>query len=280
MAKVPLEDADYTRLLRLRTSLRQYLHWSGQQAQAAGLTPAQHQLLLAIRGHEDPRGPTIGDVAGYLLLKHHSTAELAQRAGALGLIRRAKDPDDRRVVRLKLTDAGADALEKLASLHLAELTRLAGSLWPLWQGRLARPPGGGGPAGGATPAVPVVRARRVYDPPGDGDGVRVLVDRLWPRGIRKDAAGVDEWRVDVAPSTELRRWYGHKPERFAEFSERYLAELRGGGAGQSLDRLAELARDGPVTLLTATKDLAHSNAAVLAAEISRRAGAAAGGTGS
>ena len=268
MVKVRLEDVDYTRLLRLRTSLRQYLHWSEQQAQAAGLTPAQHQLLLAIRGHADPRGPTIGDVAGYLLLKHHSTAELAQRAGALGLIRRAEDPDDRRVVRLQLTDAGADALEQLASLHLAELARLAGGLWPLWQGQLAAPPAGGGaPAG----AVPAVRARRVYDPPGPDDGVRVLVDRLWPRGIRKDAAAVDEWRVDVAPSTELRRWYGHKPERFTEFTVRYLAELGSGDAGQSLDRIAELARRGPVTLLTATKDLARSNAAVLAAEIRRRA---------
>jgi DNA-binding MarR family transcriptional regulator len=126
-----LADGDYQRLLRLRTNLRQYLHWSEEQAKAAGLTPAHHQLLLAIRGHDDPRGPTISDVAGYLLLRHHSAVELAQRAGALGLIRRVEDPEDRRVVRLVLTDEGAAALERLASLHLEELKRLASGLRPL-----------------------------------------------------------------------------------------------------------------------------------------------------
>lgn len=136
VVRFELEDEDYQRLLKLRTSLRQYLRWSEQQAEAVGLTPAHHQLLLAIRGHDDPRGPTIGDVAGYLLLRHHSAVELAQRAGALGLIRRVNDPDDGRVVRLALTDEGAAALEKLASLHLQELSRLAEGLWPLWHGHI------------------------------------------------------------------------------------------------------------------------------------------------
>src|ERR687887_1391800 len=95
-------DEDYRRLLELRTGLRRFLRWSEQQAESAGVTPAQHQLLLAIRGHPDPRGPTIGDVAGYLLLRHHSVVGLVNRAESAGLIRRGADPDNRSVVRLAL----------------------------------------------------------------------------------------------------------------------------------------------------------------------------------
>jgi uncharacterized protein YeaO (DUF488 family)/DNA-binding MarR family transcriptional regulator len=281
VVRFQLEDADYQRLLRLRTSLRQYLHWSEQQAQAVGLTPAHHQFLLAVRGHNDPRGPTISDVAGYLLLKHHSTVELAQRVGSLGLIDRVPDPDDGRVVRLRLTGKGAAALQKLAALHLEELSRLANGLLPTWQSYLggqspnSLPSPNGLPAsnGPAAPEVPTypVRARLVYDPPDEDDGCRVLVDRLWPRGIRKDADSVGQWSVDVAPSSQLRRWYGHKAERFGEFAERYRGELRSGQAAQSLDRLDDLARQGPLTLLTASRDVAHSGAAVLAEEIQHRA---------
>ena len=270
MVKFQLEDADYRRLLKLRTSLRQYLHWSEQQAHAVGLTPAHHQLLLAIRGHDDPRGPTISDVAGYLLLRHHSAVELTQRVGALGLIERVSDPDDGRVVRLRLTEKGTNALERLASLHLDELSRLASDLRPFWQDQIAA--GGLGGVGTGFDSPHPVRARRIYDEPSADDGARILVDRLWPRGIKKEAASVDQWSVDVAPSTELRRWYGHKPERFGEFSERYLEELRNATAGQSLDRLGDLARRGPLTLLTATRDVTHSGAAVLADEIRRRMG--------
>jgi DNA-binding MarR family transcriptional regulator len=125
MSNLQLADADYQRLLGLRTSLRQFLRWSEQQAEAVGLKATHHQLLLAIRGHDDPRGPTIGEVADYLLLRHHSTVELTQRVGALGLIHRVNDPDDGRVVRLALTAEGSTMLEKLSGLHLAELTRLA-----------------------------------------------------------------------------------------------------------------------------------------------------------
>jgi DNA-binding MarR family transcriptional regulator len=127
-----LPDSTYARLLALRTSLRQFERWSEQQARAAGLTPAQHQLLLAIRGHDDPRGPTVGEVADYLLLRHHSVVELIDRADAAGLLRRDRDADDRRVVRLHLTAAGAQRLEALSALHLEELERLTA--------RLPRPP--------------------------------------------------------------------------------------------------------------------------------------------
>jgi uncharacterized protein YeaO (DUF488 family) len=92
----------------------------------------------------------------------------------------------------------------------------------------------------------------------EDDGCRVLVDRLWPRGIRKDAESVNQWSVDVAPSSQLRRWYGHKADRFGEFAGRYRDELRSGQASRSLDRLSDLARRGPLALLTASRDVAHS----------------------
>lgn len=111
---------------------------------------------------------------------------------------------------------------------------------------------------------PEVRVRRVYEDPEPADGARVLVDRLWPRGLRKDAAELDEWLRDVAPSAELRTWYGHDPAKFAEFRERYLDELAGPAPRAALGRLRTLAAEGPLTLLTATKDAGHSQAAVLA----------------
>ncbi|HEU0191382.1 MAG TPA: MarR family winged helix-turn-helix transcriptional regulator [Mycobacterium sp.] len=119
-----LPDDVYTRLLTLRTRLRRFERWSADQAQAAGLTPMQHQLLLAIRGHTDPRGPTVGDVAEYLLLRHHSAGELIQRAEAAGLVNRVRDGSDQRVIRLGLTDAAARRLESLTALHLEEVKRL------------------------------------------------------------------------------------------------------------------------------------------------------------
>ena len=102
---------------------------------------------------------------------------------------------------------------------------------------------------------------RVYDDPGSDDGQRVLVDRVWPRGFRKEDPRVGTWLKDVAPSNELRRWYGHKPDRFEEFAARYKKELAG---SEALEELRELTRGGPVTLVTATRDLDASQAAVLA----------------
>jgi uncharacterized protein YeaO (DUF488 family) len=118
--------------------------------------------------------------------------------------------------------------------------------------------------------VPEVRARRVYEPAEPSDGRRVLVDRLWPRGLSKDRARLDEWLKAVAPSDQLRRWYGHEPARFAEFRRRYEAELSEPDRAEALRHLREEARSGPVTLLTATKDLEHSEAAVLAQLLSSR----------
>lgn len=133
MAGPNLPDDAYARLLALRTGLRRFLHWSEQQAADAGLTPAQHQLLLAVRGHPDPRGPTIGDIADYLLLRHHSAVGLVDRADIAGLVVRERDQDDHRVVRLHLTDDGRERLEALSALHLQELDRLSLEL-PAWAG--------------------------------------------------------------------------------------------------------------------------------------------------
>ncbi|WP_037607090.1 DUF488 domain-containing protein [Streptacidiphilus rugosus] len=112
--------------------------------------------------------------------------------------------------------------------------------------------------------MPKVTCRRVYEDPSPKDGTRVLVDRIWPRGMRKEDAHLDEWLREVAPSTELRRWYGHEPERFSEFRRRYLAELDDPGRREAAEHLSELAAHRRLTLLTATKDLEHSQAAVLA----------------
>jgi DNA-binding MarR family transcriptional regulator len=129
-----LDQAEYERLLRFRTGLRRFLRWSAEQAAAAGLTPAQHQLLLAVRGHPDPRGPTVGDVARYLFLRHHSTVELIDRAQAAGLLERQTDQDDSRAVRLRLTESGERRLDKLTAAHLEELARLESELHALWEG--------------------------------------------------------------------------------------------------------------------------------------------------
>ncbi|MEE1788228.1 DUF488 family protein [Streptomyces sp. SP17BM10] len=109
-----------------------------------------------------------------------------------------------------------------------------------------------------------VAYRRIYEESSPQDGRRVLVDRVWPRGVKKEDAHLDEWLRDVAPSTELRRWYGHEPSRFTEFRRRYLAELRDAEHREAAGHLRDLAAGGGLTLLTATKDVDHSQAAVLA----------------
>lgn len=108
-----------------------------------------------------------------------------------------------------------------------------------------------------------VALKRAYDAAAPEDGTRVLVERLWPRGVSKEQARVDLWLREVAPSTELRRWYGHDPEKWEEFRRRYLAELDGEPQRAGLARLREVARAGPVTLIIAARDVEHSNAVVL-----------------
>lgn len=118
-------------------------------------------------------------------------------------------------------------------------------------------------------AAPDIRVKRVYDPPDARDGARVLVDRLWPRGARKDEAKLTLWLKDIAPSNELRRWFGHDPARFNEFSRRYRAELAANI--DAVSRIEDLVKAGPVTLLYAAHDEAHNNARVLADHLMARA---------
>lgn len=121
----PLTEKQWRTLLSFRVALRRFLHWSETQAAAVGLTAAQHQLLVAIRGHPGKDDPTISDVAGYLVVRHHSAIGLVERAEALGLVERHRDPDDQRLVRLVLTPLGHERVDALASAHLEELKRLA-----------------------------------------------------------------------------------------------------------------------------------------------------------
>ena len=125
--RIPTQ-ADYRYHLTLRTELRRFFQWSQQQAEAEGITASQHQLMLAVRGHDDPSGPTIRDLAGHLLLRHNSVVGLVDRAEAAGLVRRTRDTDDLRVVRVLLTPSGEKLLERLTALHLDELDRIRGSL--------------------------------------------------------------------------------------------------------------------------------------------------------
>jgi DNA-binding MarR family transcriptional regulator len=123
-----LTRQDFERLLEFRVTLRRFQRWSEDQAQAEGLTHVQHQLLVAIKGHHGSRPPTVGDLAGHLLLRPHSTVELVDRAEAAGLVERTPDRDDGRMVRVRLTGAGDRVLNKLTRAHLERLHELAAVL--------------------------------------------------------------------------------------------------------------------------------------------------------
>lgn len=123
-----LHDSDYQRLLAFRTELRDFLRWSEQAAHHAGLTPSLHQLLLVVRGHPSAAGPTIGDAAELLHIRHHSVVELAQRAETTGLLERVRDERDHRRLHLRLTNHGHVQLESLTREHLTRIAMLAGVL--------------------------------------------------------------------------------------------------------------------------------------------------------
>ncbi|MGV8939935.1 MAG: DUF488 domain-containing protein [Lysobacter sp.] len=106
-----------------------------------------------------------------------------------------------------------------------------------------------------------IRLKRAYEDPADTDGVRILVDRLWPRGISKEAAALDQWMKDIAPSSALRKWFGHDPARWQEFQQRYEVDLR--GHSEQLAELRAAARQGPITLVYSAHDELHNDAVVL-----------------
>lgn len=123
-----LRDEDYQRLLAFRSELRDFMRWSEQAAHQAGLTPSLHQLLLVIRGHPSAQGPTVGQAAELLHIRHHSTVELAQRAEENGLLLRSRDPLDHRQVHLELTEHGRTQLETLTRQHLPRIRALSAAL--------------------------------------------------------------------------------------------------------------------------------------------------------
>ena len=123
-----LTQQDFRKLLGFRVALRRFQRWSEDQAEGAGLTHVQHQLLVAIKGHPGDKPPTVGDLAEYLLQRPHSTVELVDRAEAAGLVERMPDPDDGRVVRVRLTKAGDRIVRQLTRAHLDRLHELAAVL--------------------------------------------------------------------------------------------------------------------------------------------------------
>ena len=106
-----------------------------------------------------------------------------------------------------------------------------------------------------------IKLKRAYEPPASDDGIRILVDRLWPRGVKKVNAAIDEWMKEIAPSTALRKWFGHDPERWPEFRRRYRAEIQ--QHPEQFDRLRSLAQQGRITLVFSAHDAAHNDAVVL-----------------
>jgi DNA-binding MarR family transcriptional regulator len=128
MTMTEITREDFEKLLDFRVALRRFQRWSEDQAQAAGLTHVQHQLLVAIKGHQEDQPPTIGDLAGYLLQRPHSTVELVDRAEAAGLVARTSDAGDGRVIRVRLTPEGDRVMQELTRAHLERLRDLAAVL--------------------------------------------------------------------------------------------------------------------------------------------------------
>jgi len=294
----------FRELLELRTELRRFLHWSETRARAAGVTPAQHQLLLVVRGHDGASGPTINDVAEALLLKHHSAVELVQRAEVAGLVARQVDAEDHRVVRVSLSTAGYEALARLAPLHIEEIRRLRASGHALTggdeegvrAGQASVLPGPGpqrggndtwagpAPADAVTPAgtasagsssagssVLEVVVQDIGSAPGAGSAWRVLVDRRWPTGVRADDAPFDEWLASLAPPPGLLRAMGDVVDPFGKLAAAYLALLRDGHTAE-LDRLVAVSRTRGLVLVTSAPDPTRSPAAVVVQALEERTG--------
>jgi DNA-binding MarR family transcriptional regulator len=133
----PLSDRQFEELLAFRVALRRFLNWSEEAAAAVGLTPAQHQLLIAVRGHPDRQGPTVSDISRYLLVRHHSAVGLIDRVEAMGLVKRHVDVHDQRAVRIRLTPLGRRRVEALTRTHLQELRRVEPALRTLLDDALA-----------------------------------------------------------------------------------------------------------------------------------------------
>lgn len=142
MSSPALDETDYRTLLAFRMALTRFLHWRAEQTQDVGVTPQQHNLLLAIRAHTNPSGPSVRELSDYLMLRHHSTVELVNRAQAVGMVRRTADPEDRRIVRVRLTSAGRRLVRQLEEVHREELRQIAPAVSLIF-GSLGQPPPAG-----------------------------------------------------------------------------------------------------------------------------------------
>jgi uncharacterized protein YeaO (DUF488 family) len=193
------------------------------------------------------------------------------------MTRRLLGPDARRALDLQLdaelqeTFPASDPLKITrfaVPMHEPQL-RMARSTPPLKGRPLIRSKGNGrSTATSRKIAAGRIRIKRAYEPPTSEDGTRILIDRLWPRGVKKANAAIDEWMKAIAPSTELRKWFGHAPERWPEFQRRYRSEIQQHPA--EFKQLRELTQDGPITLVYAAHDDAHNDAVVLRNLLVRR----------
>lgn len=185
------------------------------------------------------------------------------------MTRRLLDPKAKKVLDVQLD---TELQETFPASDPLKITRFAGplyeanartemSMFPRHRSVRVRSTSKGSPQTMSTKSADHIKIKRAYEPPASEDGTRVLIDRLWPRGVKKADAAIDEWMKTIAPSTELRKWFGHAPERWPEFQRRYRSELQRQGA--ELGRLRGLAQDGRVTLVYAAHDAAHNDAVVL-----------------
>lgn len=224
---------------------------------------AAHAELAGMIGEMTAEHVTLSAAGSRLavLTDGGAAAGLAQQIAGLFAAHAAKENDV--LLPALLADAKVDLVAQLDRIH-------RGAGHGTGQHEIAVPGAAAlGSEGGLVAIGSRIRVRRVYDPPSPGDGFRVLVDRVWPRGLSKQAAHLDEWAKDVAPSAELRVWYRHDPARFDEFRQRYTAELAEPGKLEAVSRLRVRARNGPLTLLTATRELNLSQAAILAELLTR-----------
>ena len=270
----------YSDLLQVRSTLRAFLKWSESEAKKVGLTPSQHQLLLAVKGHLDTKSPTIKDISNYLLTKHNSVVELINRSVTAGLLEKIKDSEDSRVTRLRLTKLGDQKLTSLSQLHLEELKRLSTNIYSIWNDQDNAIQSDKVIAGkrGVTSEDIVKNSFldkvsskksvsfeliRVYEKTKFTADQCVLIDGLWPRGISKKESPFSLWCKSLAPSKELRTYYGHDPKKYKKFGTLYLEELNSHDNKADIDTILDKATNSTVALMTATKDLKLSHGTIL-----------------
>jgi uncharacterized protein YeaO (DUF488 family) len=187
------------------------------------------------------------------------TSQVHKTLEKKGLVEREVDPADTRARRLRVTRRGRTAFRPQGARVAPVLLRRQASPAPMPEAPLSTTP-----REPATMGVDI-QVKRIYEAPERDDGYRVLVDRVWPRGVSRDRAQLDEWARELAPSDELRRWFGHDPDRFEEFRSRYRDELK--GQRKRVSQLRRRAKDGPLTILYSARDREHNNAIVLAERV-------------